>query len=836
MDKRTLIFVISLSLTLLLVNMFFEQRSQGDLKDKREKQKAFAIEKMHQLEAEIKQHTAKNEDLPEASVYSDKQQSKRLTSGVLVENSLLTLPWTESLPEKVYSNGEQFTLVYSSAPGKGPALYEKNVNDLLPTGNLPYFGTYELQLITPFPENALKSPLITYAIYNDGQFSLPLTELKRLSEESGQDEETLKTYSFPDDSIVLLKTSEGYLPVGVYLKNTHSLLLLEQLADLKTEIVKPSTKYEENVNAEEKFFVLETPYQQLVFSNRGAALAEINLPFESEEDKESVVKEIGFDRDILERHPYNALFPLHPYYTPGNTSSNYVLHPKGQLGGFYPLLRRNLLQQGNRRSIQVMPEFYALNIVSEYPEMAELIYEVKHFDNRSIVFEAVQKNRRITKTYTLNNETAAPYCLDLEIRVEGDSRGLWLTSGVPEVEIISNAPAPALKYRLTRKGTPEVNTIDLPSELTTVSDIFPDWICNSNGFLGLIVDPLTEIAPGFRAQKVSGALVPTRLIQIDEAYQRYKAEDLPGYMTFLPLSSKGSAMKFRIFAGPFASKVLSIVDKTYSNPEIGYNPDYIASQTFHGWFSFISAPFAKFLLVLMNFFHYLTNSWAFSIVLLTVVLRLMLYPLNAWSTKSMLKMQQIAPEVQKIQEKYKKEPQKAQLQIMNLYRDRGVNPVSGCFPLLIQMPFLIGMFDLLKSTFELRGASFIPGWIDNLAAPDVLFSWSVPIFFIGTEFHLLPFFLGGVMFLQQRLMSTIPKDPKQMTEQQKQQQTMGTMMTAVFTIMFYNFPSGLNIYWLSSMVLGILQQWWMQKRMQQIKVVAPVIVEVPKPAKKPKRR
>ena len=218
----------------------------------------------------------------------------------------------------------------------------------------------------------------------------------------------------------------------------------------------------------------------------------------------------------------------------------------------------------------------------------------------------------------------------------------------------------------------------------------------------------------------------------------------------------------------------------------------------------------------MRFFHSLTGSWAFSIVLLTVALRVMLYPLNAWSTKSMVRMQQIAPEVTAIQEKYKKDPKKVQLEIMNLYRDKGVNPVSGCFPLLIQMPFLIGMFDLLKSTFELRGASFIPGWIDNLTAPDVLFSWSMPIPLIGNQFHLLPILLGVVMFVQQRFMSTAPKDPAMLTDQQRQQRFMGNIMSVVFTVMFYSFPSGLNIYWLSSMLLGILQQYFTTKRMNKI--------------------
>ena len=135
--------------------------------------------------------------------------------------------------------------------------------------------------------------------------------------------------------------------------------------------------------------------------------------------------------------------------------------------------------------------------------------------------------------------------------------------------------------------------------------------------------------------------------------------------------------------------------------------------------------------------------------------------------------------------------------------------------MLIQMPFLIGMFDLLKSSFALRGAPFIPGWIDDLTAPDVLFRWNTPIFFFGTEFHLLPILLGVVMFFQQRLMATGPKDPNLMTDQQRQQRMMGTMMTVVFTVMFYNFPSGLNIYWLSSMLLGILQQWMTTKKMQK---------------------
>lgn len=187
--------------------------------------------------------------------------------------------------------------------------------------------------------------------------------------------------------------------------------------------------------------------------------------------------------------------------------------------------------------------------------------------------------------------------------------------------------------------------------------------------------------------------------------------------------------------------------------------------------------------------------------------------------RSMKKMQLVGPELKIIQEKYKKDPAKAREEMMKLYRLHGVNPFSGCVPLLIQMPFLIGMFDLLKSSFELRGASFIPGWINDLSAPDTLFSWNFSIPFIGNEFHLLPFILGGIMFVQQNMMSNLPKDPKEWTDQQRQQKSMGTIMTVMMTFLFYNFPSGLNIYWISSMVLAIIQQWWTNRSMTTL--VAP---------------
>ncbi len=574
---------------------------------------------------------------------------------------------------------------------------------------------------------------------------------------------------------------------------------------------------------QEQFYVLENDYIQIVFSNFGGSIAEINLPFHGKGNSLSVVHEIEADKSVEKYSPENDYFPLLPYYriNPSNPKEVEKVEERS-FGGYYPLLRRSIVGTGRERKVlRLAPQYYALSIISQDPETAKLVYKVKRFEKNLIEFEASDSHRKFTKTFTLpQNAEEAPYCYDVSIKVDGDTRGLWLTTGIPEVELISGNASPSLKYSIRKGSKTVVEQVDLPKTSSTFSSIAPDWICNSNGFFGIILNPLTEINAGFSAFHLPGTTIPTRLSLIDPDYDLYPAEKYPGYELQLPLRSSSQKMDFRIFAGPFDDDILRRVDATYTDPITGYSPNYVACQTFHGWFSFISEPFANFLFFLMKFFHKITYSWGISIILLTLALRIMLYPLNNWSIKSMLGMQAIAPQVTAIQERHKKDPKKAQLEIMNLYKEKGVNPLTGCFPLLIQMPFLIGMFDLLKSTFELRGVSFIPGWIDNLTAPDVVFSWNYPLFFFGTEFHLLPILLGAVMFIQQKYSSTAPKDKNLLTDQQKQQRTMGNVMTVVFTVMFYHFPSGLNIYWLSSMLLGILQQWWTMKKFKAKEAVS----------------
>jgi len=563
----------------------------------------------------------------------------------------------------------------------------------------------------------------------------------------------------------------------------------------------------------EDLYVLENQYQQLVFSTLGGSLAEINLPFRTSKESKSYVKEIESDRAILKDSPVNANFPSQPAYFAGKNLS------AGSKGGYYPLLRRTIFNSDGSVRHTLSSQYYALNIVNDDPQTSQIQYRVKRFEKDLIEFEASQSGRTITKTYTIPEERNGPYCFELVVNVDGDARGLWISSGIPEVELMSGSFNPLLRYQVMHDHDSDVETINLSDKnpMTVITSVSPHWISNSNGYLGIIIDPVSEIGQGFKALKIPGNDVPTRLSMIDPTYQPYQANKFAGYSTYLPL--KSGSQTFRIFAGPFDDTLLNELDELYDDPISGYNPEFSNAQSIQGWFSFISQPFAQFLYLLLRFFYFISHSWGFSIILLTIALRLMMYPLNNWSLKSTIRMQEISPKVKAIQDRYKKDPKKAQLEVMNLYREQGINPFSGCLPMLLQMPFLIGMFYLLKSTFQLRGASFIPGWIENLAAPDILFSWNYPIFLIGNEFHLLPILLGATMYWQQKMTSKLPKDTRDLSESQKQQKMMGNIMSIVFTVMFYSFPSGLNIYFISSTLLGILQQWYLTKKMKETPII-----------------
>lgn len=568
----------------------------------------------------------------------------------------------------------------------------------------------------------------------------------------------------------------------------------------------PSQPYQAIEN--ESYYVLENDYQQLVFSSVGGSLIEINLPFKADGNDKSSILPISLDKKIITNSPYNSRFPLYPAEIVGKDGARVVRY--SSIGGYYPLLRRDLIDQDGKTSYKINPSQYALSLHKEGEYVPN--YSVTEFTENSIEFQYVGNGKKIIKRFSFpTGLQESPYVIDMKVQTEGDVTGMTLHSGIPEVEIISNLYTPSLKYKTIYGQKNHIEKIKLPKTIANFHSIYPNWISNSNGFFGLIISPLQETQSGFVVKHLPGKDAPTRLSVLNENSNLYPLSKYPGYSIEMPLQNTNSEINFRIFAGPFSADILQKIDKTLIDPITKESPNYTEAQNFQGWFAFISEPFGKFLFLLMQLFHKLTNSWGLAIIFLTIALRIILYPLNTWSIKAQLRTQKVQPKIAEIQEKYKNDPQRMNMEIFKLYKQEKANPAVGCLPLLIQMPFGIAMFNLLKSHFDLRGASFIPGWINNLSAPDVLFSWSHSLPLIGTELHLLPILFGIVMYMQQR--ASMKKSQSESTNQQK---LMGNLFALIFPLIFYNMPSGLNIYFLSSMGLQFLQQWYMSKRVKVV--------------------
>ncbi len=562
-------------------------------------------------------------------------------------------------------------------------------------------------------------------------------------------------------------------------------------------------------NKNEKFYVLENQFQQIVFSNIGGAITEINLPFKSSANASSIVLPIEFDKLIANQNPKNALFPLSSYYKANSSEAS-----KPQEGGYYPLLRRGIAATKNSKAIDISPTFYALNVISDSStDLAKAEYRVTEFTETRITFETSKGGRTIKKTYEFakNSSGFIPYSLNLKFNIDGDFKDLFLTSGVPEVEIVSSSPAPSITYLTEAKNKFSVEKLKLPKVSSKIEKGSINWICNSNGYFGIIFQPTPEIT-SFEAALIPGLKDPTRLSLIHAQHEVFPSKNYPGYQLEIPFAQASNSLQLKVYAGPLDQGMLKKADQGFAMNENGDSPNFQLAMKIHGWFAFISEPFSKFLFIVMKFFYDFTHSWTLSILLLTIVLKVVLYPLNNWSMQSQSKMEGLGSQMKALKARYGQDPKRYNMELMQLYKDKNINPLSVYLIMFLQLPFLIGMFDLLKSAFQLRGASFIPGWIDNLTSPDVLFSWNQPIFFFGNGFHLLPFLLGGITYFQMWFNSRKNKNLEIDSEAKKQARITSITMTVFFTILFYNFPSGLNLYWIFSTILGILQQQLLSKK------------------------
>jgi YidC/Oxa1 family membrane protein insertase len=206
-----------------------------------------------------------------------------------------------------------------------------------------------------------------------------------------------------------------------------------------------------------------------------------------------------------------------------------------------------------------------------------------------------------------------------------------------------------------------------------------------------------------------------------------------------------------------------------------------------GFFSIIAIPILRGL----QYFYSLVSNYGVAIILLTLLIRLLTFPLQYKSTKSMKKMQIVQPELKKLQEKYKGDPKKLQLESMALFKKAGANPFSGCLPLILQMPVFFAFYKVLYNAVELVGAPFV-GWITDLSAKD--------------PYYLLPVLMTGAMFLQQKITPTTTTDPAQ--------KKVMLFMPIVFGFIMKDLPSGLNLYIFISTIVAVIMQVLVLKRIK----------------------
>lgn len=222
----------------------------------------------------------------------------------------------------------------------------------------------------------------------------------------------------------------------------------------------------------------------------------------------------------------------------------------------------------------------------------------------------------------------------------------------------------------------------------------------------------------------------------------------------------------------------------YAGPEISKNlkqlAPYLDLTVDYGWLWFIAGP----IFWVMDQIYKFVGNWGVSIILVTLLIKLGFYHLSATSYRSTARMQKLTPLLQRIREQYKDDRQKMSQETMALYRREKVNPLSGCLPMIVQIPFFFSLYYVLLESVELRQAPFI-FWIHDLSIKD--------------PYYVLPLLMGITMFIQQKLNPT-PADPMQAK--------IMMFMPVMFTVFFLNFPAGLVLYWLTNNCLSIMQQWW----------------------------
>ena len=325
-----------------------------------------------------------------------------------------------------------------------------------------------------------------------------------------------------------------------------------------------------------------------------------------------------------------------------------------------------------------------------------------------------------------------------------------------------------------------------PPSIDTVPEamrgVLVDWVSAKNKFFTQIIRPNKPVA--------TMAILSSR----DPSEKKVLPADVSAALVFQPQTIGAGETLEMGYSYLLAPKKYSILK------ESGYNMEKVMEFETTGtfsWMNWLMEPARHFLLITLNFFDGIFRNYGVAIILLTLLVRILFWPLTHKSTESMKRMQELQPQIKALQEKHKKDPQRAQQEVMKFYKENKVNPMGGCLPMFVQIPVFIALFTVLRNAIELRYAGFL--WISDLSQPENLFAGSVPV--VGS-LNILPILMSVSMIFQQKLSSPATAATP---EQQQQQKMMMFMMPIMMLFFFYSMPSGLVLYWTTSNLLMIGQ-------------------------------
>ncbi|MDJ0866929.1 MAG: membrane protein insertase YidC [Myxococcota bacterium] len=449
--------------------------------------------------------------------------------------------------------------------------------------------------------------------------------------------------------------------------------------------------------------------------------------------------------------------------------------PRGEGGGPVQLI--------GGRDPEDLPAFATPLEELRLGNLAYATFHVERLGSTAVAFEYALRGVGIRKTFTFDPDDS--YQVRLEIEIDNQSTALLEPrfgvvlpertregNDFRELSMVALAEGELERTPLMSFGTPGFfgSAFGSGPELEVVFGSGVDWIgSDARHFLVAMLPDVPRDAQGRWDAVIPGS---EALAEVT-----YRGVSLP--------SGNRAARSYQLFVGPKEPDRLAAI-----GPEMTRAVDV-------GW-SWI-APLAHLFNWLLDLCYAVIPNYGVAIIILTIMVRLLTAPLASKQMKSMKRLGELQPKMKELQERYADDRQMQSQEMMKLYKESGVNPLGGCFPMLLQIPVFIGLYYALQSSIALRQAPFML-WIDDLSAPETLFT--LP----GLELpvRVLPLLMGASMVLQQRMTPTT-MDPAQA-------RMMMTVMPVMFTFLFYTFPSGLVLYWFVSNLLAIAQQVLVNRR------------------------